>query len=656
MKYLILILMLILTSTATLSQEAKISDIIASIAEELADDETDQEAVEIYIERLHDLNEDPVRINSADEAELSRLFFLTDFQIKAIADYIHSSGRIYSLYEIVNIPGFNRELAGTITPFISLDESKANHPDSVRLRNNLLTNFSARYPVSDTSAPGPPWKSLTRYKFTAGRFSGGFTAEKDAGEKLFSGNPPLPDFFSANLAWTGNGIVRKVIIGDFGARFGMGAGVNTGLRTGLSLTQSGYLSGSDEIRPYTSTDENIFFRGTAVQFQIKQTGLSLFYSINRIDATVAGSGTGSAPCIETFYRSGLHNTVSSAEKKDAVTEYCYGINILSDFNNFRLGLLWTASRFSIPVNRTNPDPENIYDFEGDENSTASAFYKAVFGRIVLYGEVSGNLNKRFACIQGLSFRPADRLNINLIYRNYDPGFTSFHGKGLFSSSAGNNIRGVFGNFTFEAARYLFISAGCDLRYYPWLKYRCSSPSMAVSREFRIKYLPSDKLTAEAVYCYRFSMLNGEDPRGTGKQEDIVGRLIKGTVRFSPDDNLTLVTRLDYKVVQSGSGRGMLLLQDINYRFGKIPLSVWLRYCIFKTDDWDSRLYTYENDLPGSFSIPALSGEGSRCYLMLAWKTGKFIDLRIKYGLTELLQDGDSGRKTEELKMQVKIWF
>jgi hypothetical protein len=42
--------------------------------------------------------------------------------------------------------------------------------------------------------------------------------------------------------------------------------------------------------------------------------------------------------------------------------------------------------------------------------------------------------------------------------------------------------------------------------------------------------------------------------------------------------------------------------------------------------------------------------------MLAWKTGKFIDLRIKYGLTELLQESNSGRKTEELKMQVKIWF
>jgi hypothetical protein len=75
-------------------QDEKISEIIATIAEELADDETDPEAAAVYIERLYDLTEKPVRINSADETELSRLFFLTDFQVKALADYVHSSGRI----------------------------------------------------------------------------------------------------------------------------------------------------------------------------------------------------------------------------------------------------------------------------------------------------------------------------------------------------------------------------------------------------------------------------------------------------------------------------------------------------------------------------------------------------------------------------------
>ena len=79
---------------------------------------------------------------------------------------------------------------------------------------------------------------------------------------------------------------------------------------------------------------------------------------------------------------------------------------------------------------------------------------------------------------------------------------------------------------------------------------------------------------------------------------------------------------------------MLLLQDISYRFGKIPLSVWFRYCIFKTDSWYSRLYVYENDLLNSFSIPALSGEGSRSYINGCMESEKFIDLRIKYGITE----------------------
>jgi hypothetical protein len=101
---------------------------------------------------------------------------------------------------------------------------------------------------------------------------------------------------------------------------------------------------------------------------------------------------------------------------------------------------------------------------------------------------------------------------------------------------------------------------------------------------------------------------------------------------------------------------MLLLQDISYRFGKIPLSVWFRYCIFKTDNWDSRLYTYENDLLYSFSIPALSGEGSRSYLMIAWRAMKFLDFRIKYGLTEIRKENDDNSETEELKMQVKIRF
>lgn len=654
-KYLLIFLLIILQLNSS-GQDEKVSGIISSIAEELAEDDTDPEAAAIYSEKLYDLVDKPVRINSANESELSRLFFLTDFQVRALADYVHSTGKILSLYEIASVPGFDGDLAGMLSPFLSLDSEKAANSDSVRFRNNFLSNFSGRFPVSGTFSSGTPWKLLTRYKFSAGRFSGGLTTEKDAGERLLSGKPPLPDFFSFSLAWTGNGIIRKVIAGDFGARLGMGTSINTSLRTGLSLTQSGYLSGSDEIKPYTSTDENVFFRGVAAQFQIRKTGLCFFYSVNRIDATVDTAENGSDLFIEAFQKSGLHNNVSSLEKKDAVTEYCYGINVSSEFKYFRSGITLTGSRFSLPVIRTDHDPENIYNFEGTENRTAAIYYKAIFGKVLFFGEVSTNLNHKGAIVQGLSFRPSDRLSMNLVYRSYDPGFISFHGKGPFSSSAGDNVKGVFGNFTFEAARHFFISAGCDLHNHPWLKYRCSSPSAEISEEVRLKYLPSDRIILEAIYNYRQSMLNRDDINGIKKQVSFEGSLIKGLVRYLPDKNLTLVTRLDFKVTRPESGRGMLLLQDISYRFGKIPFSIWFRYCIFKTDDWDSRLYTYENDLLFSFSIPALSGEGSRSYIMLAWRIMKFMDFRIKYGLTEIHKENYANSETEELKIQVRILF
>ncbi|MFA5820022.1 MAG: helix-hairpin-helix domain-containing protein, partial [Bacteroidales bacterium] len=202
-----MILFLLFLSFWSFSQETnqseKLSEIIISVAEELAADDSDPEAAVTYIERLYELAENPVKINSAGENEISRLFFLSDFQAKALADYAHSSGRIISVYELINIPGFDKETAEMMIPFITLDSKTTMNLDSVHRRNTSITNLSIRSGNDDTTSLGSPWKILTKYKFTAGGFSGGFTAEKDPGEKFFSANPPLPDFLSANLTYNG---------------------------------------------------------------------------------------------------------------------------------------------------------------------------------------------------------------------------------------------------------------------------------------------------------------------------------------------------------------------------------------------------------------------------------------------------------------------
>ena len=154
MNKITIILLLILITFRGFCQEAKLTDVIIGIAEEMAADESDPQAVTVYIERLQELLENPVKINSSGEDEIARLFFLSDFQVKALADYSHSSGRIISVYEIANIPGFDKETVQMMVPFIRLDNNQSINTDSAKWRNTLLTNLSGKPGNDDTSSIG----------------------------------------------------------------------------------------------------------------------------------------------------------------------------------------------------------------------------------------------------------------------------------------------------------------------------------------------------------------------------------------------------------------------------------------------------------------------------------------------------------------------
>jgi len=650
-----ILIILFLISYKVFCQNDELSEIITEIAEQLAADESDPDAAEMFIEQLHELSENPVNINSGAESEISRLFFLSDFQIRSIIDHIKRSGAIVSVYEIASIPGFDRQATEIMMPFISLKYNDNDLPKKLYPKNTLITNYIIKPGESDTSSSGPLWKTLLKYKVTARSFSGGLTVEKDAGEKFFSGSPPLPDFLSSYFSWAGKGMIRQLILGDYSARFGQGTHINTRMRTGLSLTSAGYMTGRDEIRPYTSSDENNFFRGVAAEFSIKNLGVSLFLSRNKIDATVSSSADSAGLYVSNLYKAGLHNTVSLIQKKDAVSETFYGININYNIPSVRFGLTWSESRFSLPVNLTS-GPEDLYGFEGKTNRVFSAYYKSLIKRILLFGEVSADDSQDFAMVQGVALRPSDRLSINFLYRNYAPGFAAFHSRGPGSSSSTGNEYGLLGNFTFEAAKHLFISAGCDIARFPWLKYRTSYPSMARKQEIKLKYIPAESISIEASYNYRYSMCDENDEPGIPGIEELTVRTLRTIVRYSPAGNLALTTRIDYKTADESGSKGMLMLQDLKYRFRQAPVTIWLRYCIFSTDDWNSRLYAYENDLLYSFSIPALSGKGSRTYLMAQWEIADIAELRIKYGLTTLCEDGTSPVEKDELRMQFRIWF
>ncbi|MCK4572349.1 hypothetical protein KAT89_05465, partial [candidate division WOR-3 bacterium] len=76
----------------------------------------------------------------------------------------------------------------------------------------------------------------------------------------------------------------------------------------------------------------------------------------------------------------------------------------------------------------------------------------------------------------------------------------------------------------------------------------------------------------------------------------------------------------FEAVNTLNGSGYLAYTGVRYSANYI---IEARFILYETDNWDSRIYEYENDLPGTFTIKQLSGGGKRIYLLIAEKIFPF---------------------------------
>ena len=79
--------------------------------------------------------------------------------------------------------------------------------------------------------------------------------------------------------------------------------------------------------------------------------------------------------------------------------------------------------------------------------------------------------------------------------------------------------------------------------------------------------------------------------------------------------------------------GFLIYQDVMYHSSRFPLNWVARYALFRTADYDSRIYSYENDMTGVYSVPSYYGQGQRCYFLVQWKISREFELWLKAART-----------------------
>ena len=629
---------------SAISQRSTDLSLISDIAEEFSLDYDDIGSASNILELLEELADTPININEADEKEISKLFFLSGYQIKSLIYHIQTSGKIMSIYEIASIPGFSKQIAESMSPFITLDNT-SNTSNKGKGRRDLISNISFKPGDRDTTLLGSNHKILTKYKATHGKFQYGFTIEKDAGERFIDKETKSPDFLSGYVMFEGDRFLKRLVIGDYVAKIGQGININTKFSTSLSITGNDFSSGKDDIKGHTSSDENNFFRGIAAEFETDRLNMFLMFSHHDIDATIERDADTENSYVVGLYDTGLHTKETYLKRKDALTETSYAGNISYNFNMVKVGVTWSRNQFSIPFQSTN--------FTGNVTSSYSGYYHANLNRTTLYGEISTNDFKNRSFVQGVKLRPNDRLSVNVLYRNYSADYVSFHGRGPGSNS--NDETGLFGNFKLELFSHFFITSGMDLSKKSRISYRNNFPTKKLKAEIRADYEMSDNIGLQLAYTVRTSTNNGDGGIGMPSIEEKKTKGIKAVAKFQFDESLALTLRTESKKITQTGSRGYATAVDVNYRFRTLPMTIWFRSCIFKTEDWDSRIYLYENDLLYSYSIPALSGEGYRNYMMIKYSIGQTADIRVKYSIKGLWGD-DGVTNTDEVKIQLKLRF
>ena len=143
---------------------------------------------------------------------------------------------------------------------------------------------------------------------------------------------------------------------------------------------------------------------------------------------------------------------------------------------------------------------------------------------------------------------------------------------------------------------------------------------------------------------------------------------KNSVRFSINygfRDFHFSNKAEYAHYRNGDGsdsQGFFVCQDIAYKPENKPFSITFRYALFDTDDYDSRVYAYENDVLYSFSVPSLYGRGMRVYLLGKWQIINNLTIYARFGST-IYRDRDEissgltlieGNHKTDLKVEA-IW-
>jgi hypothetical protein len=279
-----------------------------------------------------------------------------------------------------------------------------------------------------------------------------------------------------------------------------------------------------------------------------------------------------------------------------------------------------------------------------------------------YGEFAMSKNGGKALLAGSRFLLNQRLSAHVAARYYDRNYQNFFADGLSESSGTANEKGVNISLFAELSRALKMAMMSDIFEFPWLSFSSKEPVFGQEYQLKIFYTPNSRISGYAHYRYktRQSVTSNADPIHD------FGMHSKQSLRLHFDhkisETLMLKNRLEYGF--SNQTKGFMMYQDMQYKFRKSPLSAVFRYAVYDTDNFDMRIFVYENDVLYGSTLQSYYYKGSRFFMLLQYQPARRITFWLKYSNTNIANRNTigsgleeiSGRDRAEVKFQMRIKF
>ena len=520
---------------------------------------------------------------------------------------------------------------------------------------------------------GNPLKFYTRYRYNFNtHLSYGFTLEKDAGEKWAS---PLLDFhsfhFKINNLKKG---LKTLCLGDYSVSLGQGLIHENGFSLGKSSMVLGVEKSNLPIKQYTASNENNFMRGMAAQVQIGRNTEGVFFaSYRKRDGNEQRSvnehrsaNIDNDVIISTLQVSGLHRTLHEIEDKNTVNALTLGGRLLRNMKKGSIAFNTVFSQFDKKIEPRN-EPYDFFVFKGKTLLNLSTDYKYTVKNFHFFGETAVSDKGGFATLNGLLLGVDKTLSFSILQRYFSKKYQTLNAQPFSESARPQDEKGVYMGVEFKPNRRWTVSGYADFWQHQWWRFRVDAPSHGSEFFIRtaFRYFNTE---GYLQVKYKVKQQNAERP-DSAKVNTVVDKpktQIRFQFQYKLSKQLELRNRLEWSFYrdEKALSKGFMVYQDVILKPEKLPFTLSSRLTFFDTNDYQSAIYAYENDLLYSFTILPYYYRGSRFYFNLSYDGLKNWLFELRFANTHLTNrntigsglDEIMGNHRNDVKAQVRFTF